>query len=219
MRRAVVLALLVIGSANVALGQESGPQRGEPRPARSSEPTKTGEMIDVEVVLVEWNQAVNPAESLSGSGKAVAERIAALEKAGKLTVNKRFRMTAYENLQSMIQLGERRARVTSMQVAAGGRTMNQVQFENVGMLLSVQPTIIDEKIAMQINFEQSAPKKRDDAPVIGENADGEKVRSESMGTLTVQTTVSLKSGDTVVVGGVSEGATQQILLVTARVVK
>jgi hypothetical protein len=54
--------------------------------------------------------------------------------------------------------------------------------------------------------------------VIGE-AEGEKVRADSIGTLNVETTVSLKSGETVLVGSLSENGVQQVLLLSAKVAK
>jgi len=188
----------------------------------AKETPKAGAVIELEVVLAEWFEK-DGTLAAAESGKQVAERVAALEKEGKLAVNKRLRMTAYQNLLATMQMGERRARVTGVTSTAGrfaggnGPAMqSSISFENIGVLMSARPTLVDDRIAIDFKFEQSAPRKRDDAPVIGE-ADGEKVRADSTGTLTVETNVSLTSGDTVLVGSLSENGVQQVLLLTARV--
>ena len=210
MRLAVLCSLLVVGCASPLLAQ------GRNLPSFPNEAPKAGAVIELEVTLAEWSDKDGVLTG-EANGSAALTKVNSLEKEGKLTASKRLRLTAFENVISTMQIGERKPRVTGMTRTAGG-TQSSMVYENVGLLLAVRPAIIDDKITVNLNFEESAPKKRDDGPVLAE-VEGEKIRAESTGTLTISTTLSLKSGDTVIVSSQVEGGRQTVLLLTAKVVK
>jgi hypothetical protein len=123
---AVLIFLLTLGSAfaqNFGPGSRpAGPAAGTggPGPAPPGATPQPGTVIELEVTLAEWPEKDNGPLAADATGKKAAERVAQLDKDGKLTVSKRLRMTTYENVISQMQLGERRARVTGITSTAGG---------------------------------------------------------------------------------------------------
>lgn len=169
---------------------------------------KPGSAIDVEVRLIEWKAA----DADLAPSDVTAEKIAALEKSGKLSLVKRLQVTTCENIRTSLQVGERRARVVASTARAGGVVQNQVTYETVGTMLRVTPVTVGDRIQLELTLEHSAPRARENDPILSEQG-GDKVRAESSGTLQLTTVVSLKDGQTGVIGGVSEQEIRQALLV------
>jgi len=138
---------------------------------------------------------------LSASSESVSILIRALKDSRRLQVLSRPQVMTLENQPAFIQIGQRVPRITSSQVTTTG-TINNTVLENVGILLGVTPRISpDGTVVMEIDAEKSELAPDDEGIPILINANGDVVRSPIINTITAQTTVTARSGQTVVLGG------------------
>jgi type II secretory pathway component GspD/PulD (secretin) len=201
--------------------------------------------VEIEVVLAEWRSgAAAPEETggdLSGPTDKIVERVKALEKAGKLAVNKRFRLTTVDNQKAMAQVGAQVPRVTGVTRVGGfggrrgggegfggeggtgglggGGFASSISYNNVGTLVSVQPRVVGESVVMEIKISSSDVATRPDGPVLGANPAGEPIRADHQNTLTIETIGRIASGNTILLGGIAGNDDRQVVLVSAKVVK
>jgi type II secretory pathway component GspD/PulD (secretin) len=187
------------------------------------DPKVISAIVETEVVIAEWDAGADKASlaDLSGPAADVAKRVAEMEKQGKLTIVHRLRLATVDGQAALIQLGERRPRITASNAFGGGRGMtNSVSFENVGTMVNIIPHVHGEDaVTMKLTVEKSGPRLRADSPVIADSPVGEKVRAESIGTLSIQTVVRLASDKTAVVAGLTNADERYLVLVTAKVTK
>lgn len=227
MVRLILSLSLLAASASSLVAQTEGPPSRREREARKPIDAKEVlAIVEVECVLAEWKA---PAEGgakagpvdLSGPTAEVSERVARLEKQGALSVVQRIRLTALDGHAAYIQTGERRPRVTGATSMAerggfGGRVSTSVSYNNVGTLISVTPHVHAEGgITLELQVEKSGSRIRTDSPVLVESPGGEKVRADSVETLTLQTVVRVPNGQTAIAGGASDPEEQYLVLVTA----
>jgi hypothetical protein len=106
-----------------------------------------------------------------------------------------------DNQPAFIQVGSRVPYVTSTTVGTTG-TSNSQSFQNVGILLGVTPRITpDGLVLMEIDAEKSELGPIDQGIPIGFSPSGTPILSPQINTTTAQTTVSSRSGQTVILGG------------------
>jgi type II secretory pathway component GspD/PulD (secretin) len=169
--------------------------------------------VTIEVLIADLrhgDSAKDVAGDLSGDPKA---RIQELEKAGKLDSLTRVQLTTVEDQKASLHVGQRAARIVGSQRIGGGfggggigggggvGQVNNITFENVGLMLGVTPQVRrDGLVVMSINIERSQLGPAEEGPVISKLADGEAIRAATTDTLTTQTTISARSGQSVVVG-------------------
>ena len=92
-------------------------------------------------------------------------------------------------------------RVTGTTVSSRGRA-NSVTLENVGTILGVTGRVTDDNVVtLEIDLERSHLGSEDEGTPVAVSEEGSVVRTPHVKTLTVQTTVSLASGQTVLLGG------------------
>lgn len=124
--------------------------------------------------------------------------IRALESQGKLEVLSRPKVQVKNNEKAIIQVGENVPIVTGVERFNQGNSLANVEREDVGIILNVLPTINpDGFVTMSINPEISSVSARTvqvsedfSAPIINQRK--------------VETVVSVKDGQTVVIGGLIE---------------
>ena len=194
--------------------------------------------IDAEIVHVAWfdpGKAVadsppgTRAEALvdlSANPKELVARLRLLEQKGLVEVLNRLSLSALSNQTAHITVGDRRQVTRS---STGGRVSQPTgtrspdasgfpgwergvsTLENTGTILGVTPRVgHDGTIALKIDLEKSYLSPRpDDAS------------ASAILTATLQSTISLRDGETVVLGGFSSstkpGQSQLVMLVTARI--
>jgi type II secretory pathway component GspD/PulD (secretin) len=186
--------------------------------ARPSE--KKVSVIEVEVTLAEWLSGGNEAAaSLSGDTAEIAERVAALEKQGKLSIVQRFRLTTVDGQSAVAQQGENRPRVTSVAMTSRGGPQNSLQYQQIGSLVSVDPTVTDDSILLKLTVERSGIVTRPDAAILAEPPMGDKIRAESTTTLRLQSTLQLTSGQTRLLAGISGNDERTAVLISAKILK
>ncbi len=142
------------------------------------------------------------------SQEAVATLIEELKKSPNVEILARPTVTAVNNQAAFVQFG-RRGPTVKTTVTERGRTSN-VEYENVGLILGVTARICDDnRVTMEIDLEKS--------DVVGNDGAGASI----VDVTTAQTTVTAKSGQPVVLGGLkaetSTSAKEVILIATPRI--
>ena len=138
---------------------------------------------------------------LSASSESVSVLIRALEQSQRLQVISRPQVQTLDNLPAFVQVGARVPRITSSSITNFG-TQNSTTDENVGIILGVTPrTSPDGMIVMEVDAEKSeVGPEAEGIPISITNA-GDVIRSPQILVTTAQTTVSARSGQTVILGG------------------
>lgn len=125
----------------------------------------------------------------------------ALHDQRRLQVLSRPQVMTLNNQPAFVQVGQRVPYITQSTLSVNG-TQNAVDFQNVGILLGVTPrTSPDGLVAMEVNAEKSAVGPEAEGIPISINAAGDVIRSPRIDITTAQTTVSAKSGQTVIFAG------------------
>lgn len=136
----------------------------------------------------------------SASSDAVSILIRALQECNRLEVLSRPQITALDNQQAFILVGQRIPRIIRSETTSYG-TQNYTDLENVGLILLVTPRINPNgKVLLDIGAEKSS---------VGSNAEGvpiaysgeNEVRSPKYNTITTKTTISANDNETVLLGG------------------
>ncbi|MBC7857021.1 MAG: hypothetical protein IAF94_26625 [Pirellulaceae bacterium] len=161
-------------------------------PLRRHENPPAGRPISVEVVVAET--------PVSGNGKEMsAEKIAELEKAGKLVSLFRYWVSLVENQPSELHFGERVQVVVGRANLAGGRGMQETSaYENVGTKLRVLGRIEGDSILVQLEMDQT---RLVPPPAKAEGEAGETPSRPHTTTTSYQSTLAVPSGNTIVAGG------------------
>jgi len=179
-------------------------------------------MVRLEVLLVEVSLADEANKEagelvLKASAKSVDAAITELKKRGELTVLARPQILTLDNQSAFIQIGQRLPRITGASVSSRGRA-NSVTLENVGLTLGVTSRINAEQrlVTMEIDFEKSHLGPDKEGVPLTTSPTGEEVRSPRIDTLTAQTTVKGRSGQSLILGGLvhkSEFGWRELLIV------
>ncbi len=185
-------------------------------------------LLQMLVVEVEYNEGGKTegagAVALKASGDgvdAVIERLLKLDGLDSLRVLARPQITTLDNQPATIQIAQRKPRVAGSAVSPRGRT-NNVTFENVGLKVGVRPRIsADGLVTMEIDVEDSRfGSEREAVPIAV--SDDNVIRTPQMGTVTLETTVSVSSGESLALGGmVSKSETgwrELVIVVTPTVI-
>ncbi len=138
---------------------------------------------------------------LSAGNESVNVLLRALHDRRRLQILSRPQVMTLDNLAAFVQVGERVPRITAVAQNVNNTT-NSVVLENVGILLGVTPRVSpDGLIVMEINAEKSVVGPEDEGiPIFTDNF-GNVIRSPRIEIVTAQTTVSARSGQTVVFAG------------------
>jgi type II secretory pathway component GspD/PulD (secretin) len=153
---------------------------------------------------------VKHGESLKSEGGAPStdssRTFYVLEKPKTMTTISRARVFALDNQAANIQLGQRVATVASVNRGFGGagaKPSYSYTFQNVGTLVGVTPRINVKEgvIVLHIDAEDShmLPEKAGDAGAAGDDKD---FHPAETGSLTLQTTVAVSDGKTIMIGSI-----------------
>ncbi len=146
---------------------------------------------------------------LSASSDSVSVLMRALQDKRHIQVLSRPQVMTLDNQPAFVQVGSRVPRITSSQQTTTG-TVNNTVLENVGIILGVTPRISpDGQVVMEIDAERSELGTEAEGIPISINQNGDVIRSPQIKTTTAQTTVSARSGQTVVLGGLISKNTLQ----------
>ena len=137
---------------------------------------------------------------LSAASDSLNVLVRALEAEGRLQIISRPQVMALNNEQAVVSVGQDISRITGTTVTNGVVTTNVVDVET-GLTLRIQPRINDDGIVvMAVDATKSDLGLDEDGTEIP-NGDGKTVIAKPINRTTAQTTISAKSGQTVVLGG------------------
>lgn len=137
---------------------------------------------------------------LSASNESISILIRALQDAQRLQVLSRPQVTTLDNQSAFVQVGQRVPYAMGTNNSVNGFS-TQTELINVGLLLGVTPRISpDGLVVMEIDAEKS-DLNPGQGITIGIGADGTPITQPIINTTLAQTTVSARSGQTVILGG------------------
>ncbi len=170
----------------------------------------------VDMALSEAPKALTDQPSIDVSEGDFSEIVARLKERGDLRVLAQPQLLCADNQPAFLQYGSRVPRVTGANTSPRSRART-VTLENVGTMFGVTCRVSeDDLVTMEIDLERSHLGPDDEGTAVATADDGSIVRSPEVKTLTLQTTVSLRSGQTVALGGMvyqTEERRGQLLLV------
>jgi type II secretion system protein D len=137
---------------------------------------------------------------LSASNESISILIRALQDAQRLQVLSRPQVTTLDNQSAFVQVGQRVPYASGTNNSVNGFS-TQTQLINVGLLLGVTPRISpDGLVVMEVDAEKSdlSPEQ---GIAIGVGPDGTAITQPIINTTLAQTTVSARSGQTIILGG------------------
>lgn len=151
---------------------------------------------------------------LSAGNESVALLIRALQESGKLQILSRPQIATLNNQQAFVQVGDNIPRITSSQISQIGNIVNTWQDVETGLILRVQPRINEDGIVvMNVDAERSFLDNAAQGVDVGNGTFVQPIRRT-----TAQTTISAKSGQTVVFAGLivtEKGSTERRVPVLA----
>jgi general secretion pathway protein D len=150
---------------------------------------------------------VNPELGFGGfvfaaSSNSVSALLRALQETRRLEVLSRPQVTALDNQQAIIQVGQRVPRIASTQVNQFGQQQNSVVYEPVGINLMVRPRISpDGMVVMELQAEKSQVGSEQEGIPLFAGPDGTVVRAPRIDQTIAYSTVAAASGQTIVLSG------------------
>jgi type II secretion system protein D len=141
---------------------------------------------------------------LSASSESVSILIRALQQSQRLQVLSRPQIQTMDNQPAFVQVGARVPRIQGQTLTATGAAQNDVVDVNVGIILGVTPRVTpDGMVVMEIDAEKSevGSSEPPDAIPVSVTPTGDTIFSPQILTTTAQTTITARSGQTVILGG------------------
>lgn len=139
---------------------------------------------------------------LSAGNESVNVLIRALQDRNQMRILSRPQIMTLDNQVAFVQIGARVPRIVNSTINQLGNTQNTVQDVNVGILLRVQPRISpDGLVVMLLDTEKSSVGSIAAGIPIAVSPTGTPINSPQINTTTAQTTLSARSGQTVVFSG------------------
>jgi len=142
---------------------------------------------------------------LSAASDSVNMLLRALEQEGRAQILSRPQVMALNNQPAFVQVGQDISRITGTTLNANS-TQQNVEDVPTGLILSIQPRINDDGvIVMTVDADKSELGSEADGTQIGTtsgpNGVSQPLIAKPINRTTAQTTISAKSGQTVVIGG------------------
>jgi type II secretory pathway component GspD/PulD (secretin) len=190
------------------------PEVGEQACKLAEQLDKRPAMVTVDVAIVEVKRsgkgeagaAKSSAPQTSISKGDIDTQLRELGKSGQINLLERPRLMTLDNQPAFVQVGQRVPRITGSASSASGR-VNSVTLENVGLIVGLTPRVSDDDtVTMQIDVEKSHLGPTDEGAPISMPSSGEPVRAPSIVTITAQSTVSMRDGQTWMLAGATSQA-------------
>lgn len=172
--------------------------------------------IEIQALLVELRDL--EVEVADGEFEDHARSLRDLAANGGATILTRVRMTTLDNQLAQVQVGGQKAVLTGGVFSPrDGRRSNTYQVDEEGLIVAITPRATDESIMLNISVEET---RIEDSPA--PSADSvEEITPPAKSTAVVNSTVSVKDGETVTISDVDQGRGDSnrrvIVVVTARV--
>ncbi|MEE3370429.1 MAG: secretin N-terminal domain-containing protein [Planctomycetota bacterium] len=150
---------------------------------------------------------------LSAANESISVLLRALQSEGRVQVLSRPVIMTMDTEPAFVQIGQTTSRITGSQnLGNGGGVSNSVVDTEVGLLLTVQPRVNqDGLISMTVDTENSALGEADDGVPVAVDNNGNPVISPNINITTASTTLSARSGQTVVFAGLIQQTKAQLV--------
>ncbi|HUT09933.1 MAG TPA: secretin N-terminal domain-containing protein [Thermoguttaceae bacterium] len=217
--RSAVMVRLLIAEVTQVRAADPGAVR---QPAEGTGDAETPNVIGLGDRSNFSVEAIRNELGLSSLPKEVEARIRGLGKDRRFVVLARPQLITLDNQPAFIHIGQREPIVRG---SMAGRTgpVSQVSYENTGLNVGVTPRVSpDGRVTMELDVEQSQMHP-DEGPVLAASPEAEVIRAARVTTTKLQTTVRLRDGETIVLGGLttkSEARQSELLvIVNARIIR
>jgi general secretion pathway protein D len=138
---------------------------------------------------------------LTASSESVSVLLRALEQSQRAQIISRPQVQTLDNQIAFVQVGQSVPRIQGSTITQFG-VSNQVTDVQVGLILQVQPrTSPDGLIVMQVNATKSSVASEVTGIPVAVDQNGNVIRSPRIDLTTAQTTVSARTGQTIILGG------------------
>jgi type II secretory pathway component GspD/PulD (secretin) len=174
--------------------------------------------IEVRLLMVEIRDV--DVQFVDGAFDDYADALEQLQANGAATVVSRVRLSTLENNVAQVQVGATKPAISGRTFDRGGRGGNSYVMNTEGTLVAVTPrTSSDGTIVMELNVEQTRIEDAEQPSA----EDSEEVVPSTLTTASVNTTISLKDGETVTLTDFAEAsgesARKLVVIVTARAIE
>lgn len=122
----------------------------------------------------------------------------ALQEVGKLNVLSRPYILTRDNQTASITVGEEVPFITDTRTTETGQTINTIQYEDIGIILQVTPSINPEGLVIMDVMPEISTTTADTVPI------SETVDAAVFAKRSAETQVEVRSGQTIVIGGLVE---------------
>ena len=147
---------------------------------------------------------------LSASSESVSILIRALQASQRAQILSRPQIQTMDNQPAFVQVGARVPRIQGQTVTNNNVTQDVVDV-NVGILLGVTPRVTpDGMVVMEIDAEKSEVGPDSTGIVVGTDSLGNPIISPQILTNLAQTTITARSGQTVILGGLISQTTGEL---------
>jgi type II secretory pathway component GspD/PulD (secretin) len=164
------------------------------------------------------------ARDLSGPIDQVMARVEALKKTGQIGYFRRIQLSASENQQASVSVGEVRPSVSGLNMIASGQVSRNITYHPTGTNVRVTARVTaDGHVLMDLNVEENRGHVPEDGVVIGQEEKGQPVRAEEFITAKLTTQLNVASGQAraaeVVTTSSKSGQAQTLVIAGARLVE
>lgn len=147
----------------------------------------------------------------SAGSSSVNMLLRALQENRRLEVLSRPQIMALDNQIGTIRVGARVPTIQGVSQLATGAQQNEVTYQDVGIILTVQPRISpDDQVVMYVGAEKSQLGPESEGVPIFASPGGQVVRAPVINQTIAETTVAAASGQTVVLSGLLTKETSEI---------
>lgn len=139
---------------------------------------------------------------LSASSESVSILIRALQQSQRIQILSRPQVQTMDNQPAYVQVGSDTARITGSSANTLGGFNNSIADTPVGIILGVTPRVTpDGMVVMEVDAEKSEVGPEAEGTVVAVDAAGNAVRVPPIRRTKAQTTITARSGQTVILGG------------------
>jgi type II secretory pathway component GspD/PulD (secretin) len=160
----------------------------------------------------------------SGPAAEVVTKLEALRSKGLIGSLKRIQLTTVEGQAALSRVGESKPVVTGITATGTGKVSRMITYRNTGTEARVTPRVSPDKvITLDLVVEDARLYVPEDGITLGNDENGRPIIATEFLTSTLNTKLSLSSGQAVAAEGVKttakSGQSQTLIVVTARVVE
>jgi hypothetical protein len=137
---------------------------------------------------------------LSAPSEKIIEELRKLGMRGRLDVFYRIQLTTADQQSASFHFGQSQPQIVGISLTTFGQT-NNLQYTNTGLRVEIQPRVAGGIVAMKVNLQDSRLGRGEEGVPISVPAKGETIRSAPIHEFTLQTTVNVPNGQTIVLSG------------------